>query len=186
MLGAIALGAGSLLGSYLAGNKASKNQKRALDIQKKQYALSQDLYNKASPLYNQILQKYSGYLQGDFSTPEFANLKSNLEKQYQLGLKNLQRQYVQRGLTNSGLYGNALEDLSFRRAEAINNLLTQLIGRGEAFGQTALATALNQGNLASGNLANAYNNIAQQYGQQASQLGQVGGGLLAKLLLGGI
>ena len=176
------LAGGSILGSWLAGREQSKAQKEAIDVAKDQLSLARDIYNRTVPSYGLLTGMYQKILEGDLSTPLYANPRSQIERATVQGLSEIRRNLARRGLGSSGLLAAMQQRLYANRARALGDLYSDLLKRAEAFTTTGVSLGLGQGLTAAGNLARQYSALAGGYGQLASGLGLLGGALLYRTL----
>lgn len=199
IIGGIGAGIGGLAGLF-GGNSAAKAQKQAQEQQQRYMERSMQIAEDKLNMFRQqqqawenvfgsIQENLAGYYKNLDPTSFAAKNIQNLEMDYNRANTQINQELARRGLTNSGaaIAANVglASDLATRRAEARTAAPTQVAQMQQGFfqglglPQQQMITA----GLAGGydNMINTANSIANMYGQQAQQQGQIAAGSYANV-----
>jgi len=171
--GAIGIGATAGLAGAVTSHKASKAQKEALNAQKDasaaQLAFAQQQYEDWQSIFGPIEQHLSHYYNTLHPDTIEALGISKIEKAYNEGLKQLDRQIAQRGLSNSGVEAQGLTQLDQAKAADKATLRMQAPQIVANEKMKFLGLGLGNQNALSANVLNSYSNLQNIATNQLNQ-----------------
>jgi len=106
-------------------NMQEKTQEATLSATNAQNALAGQLINELAPLRNQVIQRSTDFMKGNFdptASAMFAPMKANAEQQFNTAENNLMERLPQGGALFQGM-----ADLQGQKAQSLSSLIAQIV-----------------------------------------------------------
>lgn len=176
IIGSAALGVAS---SASAAKKASSSANAATAASSaataEQLAFAKEQYNDWKNVFGDVQDNLAAYYKNLTPDAIEASGIQNINQQYSQANKQITQSLAQRGISSSGLEGQAMVDLAQKQAQDTANIRVQAPIMAAQEKMKFLALGLNQGTAAAASVGSAYNtqaslaaNQANMYNQQAA------------------
>lgn len=190
IIGASVIGAGaSMAAAGSASDSASAATAASSQASAASLAFSKEQYEDWKATFGDVQDNLSAYYKNLTPAAIEASGIQNINSSYAQASKQVTQSLAQRGISSSGLEGQAIVDLATKQAHDTANLRVQAPIMAAQEKMKFLALGLNQGSAAVAGVGNAYSNqaslAAQQAGMYNTQASQAGSSL-AGSLSGGI
>lgn len=176
IIGSAVLGAA---GSAYSASKASSSARAATaassEASAEQLAFAKEQYNDWKNVFGDVQDNLAAYYKNLTPDAIEASGIQNINQQYSQANKQITQSLAQRGISSSGLEGQAMVDLAQKQAQDTATLKIQAPMMAAQEKMKFLALGLNQGTAAAASVGSAYNtqaslaaNQANMYNQQAA------------------